>query len=55
MKFQFYYLDKDIFVTFFQETALHIAVEEGNAEIIKLLLSQKGINVNIRNGIFILF
>lgn len=43
MKFQIY----------FPETALHIAVEKNNIEIIKLLLQQKSINTNIKDDILI--
>ena len=31
----------------FNKTAIHIAIEKQNLEIIRLLLAQKGINVNI--------
>lgn len=38
---------------YFQKTALHIAVEKENVEIIQLLLSCGKIDVNIANKIFI--
>ena len=43
------------FFQFLNETALHAAIESGNAEIVKILLSKPGIDVNIKtvfNSIF---
>ena len=39
----------------FNKSALFIAVEKGNIEIIKLLLSHKRLNINIINVLFSLF
>lgn len=39
----------------FSKTALHIAVEKQNIEIIKLLLSNNNININIKNDIYFFF
>ena len=33
------------------KTALHLAAEKGSAEIIKILLEQDNININIKNEI----
>ena len=33
---------------FNEKTSLHIAVEKGNSEIVKLLLACKGININAK-------
>lgn len=38
----------------FYWAALHIAVEKENIEIIKLLLVQPNVDMNIKNGIFII-
>lgn len=38
---------------FFYTTPLHIAVEKQNVEMIKLLLEQKGIDLNILDNVFI--
>lgn len=35
----------------FYKTPLHIAVEEGNSDILKLLLDEKGLDVNIQDHI----
>lgn len=32
----------------FQKTALHIAIELGNTEIVRLLLKKEGIDINIK-------
>lgn len=48
-----YFLNEEIEITFFQNTALHIAVEKKNKEIIKLLLSHKNINAHIKSRISI--
>lgn len=37
----------DVFNFFFQKVALHIAVENGNFEIVKHLLSRNDIDLNI--------
>ena len=39
----------------FYRTALHEAVQNGNSEIIKLLLDQPNVNVNVEDEIFILY
>lgn len=51
-----------MFLNFFQEAPLHRAIQIGNVEIVKLLLSIKDIDVNITqilsnnfNSVFILF
>ena len=44
-----------IFITLLYETPLYIAVENDNAEIVKLLLSTKNIDVNLTTILFILF
>lgn len=38
-----------IFKSFFDKTALNLAVENGNKDIVELLLSCNKINPNIRN------
>lgn len=37
----------------FYTTPLHIAAEKNNVEMVKLLLSQKGIDLNILDNVFI--
>ena len=39
----------------FYRTALHEAVQNKNSEIIKLLLDQPNVNVNVEDEIFILY
>lgn len=41
-------------VNFFNRTALHAAVERENIEVIKFLLQQNTININIKDNILIL-
>lgn len=41
---QFYEISK----TYFDQTALHIAIEKGNIDIVKLLLSSKDIDISIK-------
>lgn len=36
-----------------KETALHLAVKKGNLEIIKVLLGNDAININVKDDIFI--
>ena len=43
------------FILLFQKTALYIAVEKENIEIIKLLLSNNRINININNILSLIF
>ena len=45
---------KDILIMLFsysQKAPLHIAVEKGNVDLINILLSSEGININIEDGI----
>lgn len=49
----FHWWDQNLF---FKNAALHIAVENGNVEIVKLLLTSDKLDVNIRNiFIFIIY
>lgn len=50
MKLYFIFIN-EICCCFFNKAALHLAVEEGNKEIVKLLLSNKKINLNSKNEI----
>ena len=43
---------KRSFIFLFYKTALHIAVENGNIEIVQLLLTSKKIDVNILKILF---
>lgn len=39
----------------FHLSALHVAVKHENTKIIQILLKQKGINVGIKDQVFVLF
>ena len=39
----------EISKTYFDQTALHIAIEKGNIDIVKLLLSSKDIDISIKS------
>lgn len=41
------------FLVFFDKTALHLAVEKENFDIINILLAQKTIDINVTNNITI--
>lgn len=47
MKFQTFFLNEIFFIEF-QRTAIHIAVEKGNQEIIKELLGHQELDVNAK-------
>ena len=36
------------FIYFFHKTALHVAIERGNPDIVRLILSQPSIDVNVK-------
>lgn len=52
MKFLYKLIFNEIHILSFNKTALHVAAECGSIEIVNLLLKQKGININIEDGIF---
>ena len=54
MKFEIIFLNKISIIQFYI-TALHKAVQNRNNEIIKLLLDQPNVNVNVEDEIFILY
>lgn len=41
--------------TLYQRTALHVAVESGNIELVKILLMQKSIDVNAKTEVLNVF
>lgn len=45
----------EIFIYFPQKTALHFAVEDGNPQIVNLLVARKNIDVNIASISLLLF
>lgn len=48
---KFYCFLNEILFSYFHKTALYIAIEKGNIEIVKLLLKNEKIDVNISNRI----
>ena len=42
-------MNEDVFINVINKTALYIAVEKGNFEIVKLLLSLPEIDINIKS------
>ena len=42
-------LDKVLLIFFFNHTALHQAVYKGNPEIVKLLMTNDNLNINMHN------
>lgn len=51
---KFFFVLRNFFY-FLNKTALHVAVEEGNIKMVKLLVKHKGINGNIKDNIFNLY
>lgn len=41
-------------IVYVKRTALHLAVEKKNEEIIKLLLEHDGIDVNVKDSIYLI-
>lgn len=54
MEFKIIYLNKIIILCFFDETALYLACLKENVEIVKLLLANDQIDVNVLNILFCL-
>lgn len=52
---KFYCFLNEILFSYFHKTALYIATEKGNIEIVKLLLKMKDIDPNIINILMKLF
>ena len=52
--FKFNFLN-EILSNFLNRTALHIAVEKGNLEVVQLLLERKEIDVNIKEIFLLIF
>lgn len=49
MKFLTIYLNEIKLISIFHKTAMHVAIERGNPDIIKLILSRKEFDVNCKS------